>query len=57
MIEFAPKAQYTAIVDNWGPYYVERVQALLDGTWKPANGWEGIKEGAGGHGALHEPAR
>ncbi|MGD9503225.1 MAG: BMP family ABC transporter substrate-binding protein, partial [Methyloceanibacter sp.] len=25
MIKFAPKAQYTSIVDNWGPYYVRRV--------------------------------
>ncbi|MCR4283036.1 MAG: BMP family ABC transporter substrate-binding protein [Bauldia sp.] len=45
MIKFAPKAQYTAIVDDWGPYYVERVKAALDGTWKPSNVWYGIKEG------------
>ena len=45
MIEFAPKAQYTAIVDNWGPYYVERTQALLDGTWTSQASWEGIKDG------------
>ncbi len=46
MIKFAPKAQYTAIVDDWGPYYVGRIQAALDGTWKPEDRWEGIKEGA-----------
>ena len=34
MIKFGPKAQLTAIVDNWAPYYIERVQAVLDGTWK-----------------------
>jgi simple sugar transport system substrate-binding protein len=45
MISFAPKAQYTAIVDNWGPYYVERVQAVLDGTWKSQGSWEGLKQG------------
>ena len=46
MIKFAPKAQYTAIVDDWAPYYTRRIQELLDGTWKPTNVWEGIKEGA-----------
>ncbi|MGC4023947.1 MAG: BMP family ABC transporter substrate-binding protein [Mesorhizobium sp.] len=46
MTKFAPKAQYTAIVDDWGPYYVSRVKAALDGTWKPEDRWEGLKEGA-----------
>src|SRR5688500_172446 len=46
MIKFAPNAQLTAIVDDWAPYYTRRVQELLDGTWKPTNVWEGIKEGA-----------
>ena len=45
MIEFAPKAQLTAIVDNWGPYYTERAQAVLDGTWKTHNVWLGLKDG------------
>jgi len=44
MISFAPKAQYTSIEDNWGPYYVERVKALLDGTWKSQASWEGLKD-------------
>ncbi len=44
MISFAPKAQYTAITDDWGPYYVERVKAVLDGTWKSQASWEGLKE-------------
>ena len=45
MESFAPKAQMTAIVDDWGPYYVERVGAVLDGTWKSGNTWDGIKAG------------
>jgi len=45
MIEFAPKAQYTAIVDTWGPYYVKRLQAVLDGTWKSEQSWDGLKDG------------
>ena len=44
MISFAPKAQYTSIEDNWGPYYVERVKAALDGTWKSQASWEGLKD-------------
>ena len=27
MIKFGPKTQLTAIIDNWGPYYIERVKA------------------------------
>ena len=46
MIKFAPKSQYTAIVDDWGPYYIERIGEVLAGTWKPEDRWEGIKEGA-----------
>ena len=33
-IKFAPKAQLTATIDNWGPYYVKRVGEVIDGTWK-----------------------
>ncbi|MDG4896958.1 MULTISPECIES: BMP family ABC transporter substrate-binding protein [unclassified Mesorhizobium] len=46
MIKFAPNAQLTALTDEWGPYYISRVQAALDGTWKPDNVWLGIKDGA-----------
>ncbi len=45
MTSFAPNAHMTAIVDKWGPYYVDRVQAMLDGTWKADNVWLGMKEG------------
>ncbi|MBB4302269.1 simple sugar transport system substrate-binding protein [Rhodobium orientis] len=45
MIEFAPKAQLTAIEDHWGPYYVRRIQAVIDGTWKSQASWEGLKDG------------
>ena len=38
---FAPKGQLTAIVDNWGPYYIERTQAVLDGSWQSQNVWLG----------------
>ncbi|MEF2553042.1 BMP family ABC transporter substrate-binding protein [Aurantimonas sp. A2-1-M11] len=45
MTSFAPNAHMTAIVDQWGPYYVKRVQALLDGTWEAENVWLGMAEG------------
>jgi basic membrane protein A and related proteins len=42
MIKFASKTQLTAPVNNWGPYYVKRVQDLIDGTWKSDNVWGGL---------------
>ena len=33
-IRFAPKAQLTATIDNWSPYYIKKVQDVIDGTWK-----------------------
>ena len=43
MIKFGPNAQLTAIVNNWGPYYVERVQAVLDNKWTSGDVWGGLK--------------
>lgn len=45
MFDAAPKAQLTAIVDNWGPYYVARTKAAMDGTWKSQASWDGLAEG------------
>jgi simple sugar transport system substrate-binding protein len=42
MTKFAPKAQLTAIVDNWSDYYVARTKAVLDGTWKSQDTWGGM---------------
>lgn len=42
MIAFAPKAQLTAIVDDWSAYYIRRVQAVLDGSWKSEDVWGGF---------------
>ena len=42
MIKFAPKNQYTSIIDDWGPYYVSRVKAALDGSWKSIDVWGGM---------------
>jgi simple sugar transport system substrate-binding protein len=43
MIAFAPKAQLTAIVDNWDGYYVARAKAVLDGTWSSSDTFGGFK--------------
>jgi basic membrane protein A len=45
MIKFGPETQLTSIVDDWGPYYTERVKAVIDGTWKQHDVWGGMKEG------------
>jgi basic membrane protein A and related proteins len=42
MIKFGPKAQLTSILDTWAPYYIARVKAELDGTWKESNVWGGL---------------
>ncbi len=44
MIEFGPKAQMTAIVDNWGDYYIARAKAVIDGTWKSEDTWGGFDQ-------------
>jgi simple sugar transport system substrate-binding protein len=43
MIKFGPKTQLTSIIDNWGPYYVDRVRAELDGMWASSDVWGGLK--------------
>ncbi|HEY8565311.1 MAG TPA: BMP family ABC transporter substrate-binding protein [Beijerinckiaceae bacterium] len=45
MERFAPKAQLTAIIDDWNDYYVSRVNAVLDGTWKSGDTWGGLDSG------------
>jgi len=45
MSGFAPDSHLTGIVDVWAPYYIERVKAVMDGTWEPVNVWHGIADG------------
>lgn len=45
MVKFAPKAQLSAIIDNWDGYYVERAKAVMDGTWESQDTWGGLKSG------------
>jgi simple sugar transport system substrate-binding protein len=45
MIKFGPKAQLTSIIDDWAPYYVERVGLALDGKWATGAVWDGLDKG------------
>ena len=45
MIKFGPNTQLTSIVDDWGPYYTERVKELMEGTYKQTDIWGGFKDG------------
>ena len=45
-IRFAPKAQLTATIDNWGPYYVERVGHIFTDTWITGDYFGHMDEGA-----------
>ena len=42
MIKFGPKAQLTAIINNWTPYYVDRVKLALDKKWATGDVWGGL---------------
>lgn len=44
MKEFAPDAQLFSSVNDWAPYYIQKIQQVLDGTWTTGEGpghWAG----------------
>ncbi len=43
--KFAPNSWLTAAVYNWGPYYLKRVKAAMNGTWKTGIYYGSIKDG------------
>ena len=45
MAAYKPKPRLSSIIDHWSPYYIDRVQAVLDGKWESKASWTGIKEG------------
>ncbi len=45
MADYKPSPRVSSIIDNWAPYYVKRVGALLDGTYEQTDSWAGIPEG------------
>ena len=42
MMKLAPKAQLTSSIDNWAPYYIDRVKLAMDGSWKSTDTWGGL---------------
>jgi len=42
MAAFAPNALLTSIIDNWADYYVDRTQAVLDGSWVSTDTFGGM---------------
>jgi basic membrane protein A and related proteins len=45
MTQFAPTTELTADINNWGPYYVKRVEEAMAGTWKSTDVWGGFDSG------------
>jgi basic membrane protein A and related proteins len=43
--KFAKNAWLTAAVYNWGPYYLKRVKAAADGSWKSGFYYGSLKDG------------
>jgi simple sugar transport system substrate-binding protein len=44
MAEYKPSPRVASIIDNWAPYYLKRVQDVLDGTWEQQASWGGMAE-------------
>ena len=54
MSEYAPWPRVSSIIDDWGPYYVARTKAVLDGTWESVSTWDGIGAGMVGIGEISD---
>jgi basic membrane protein A len=40
-----PKAALTSPIFIWGPFYIDTVQKVMDGTWETSQFWGGWKDG------------
>ncbi|MCH2095613.1 MAG: BMP family ABC transporter substrate-binding protein [Rhodobacteraceae bacterium] len=54
MGEYAPMPRVSSIIDNWGPYYVQQVGRVMDGTWESVDTWDGIAPGMVGIGEISD---
>ncbi|ARE84003.1 Purine-binding protein BAB2_0673 [Roseovarius sp. EC-HK134] len=54
MAEYAPFPRVSSIIDNWAPYYIDRTQAVIDGTWESTQTWDGIGPGMVGIGEISD---
>lgn len=44
MGKYGPKAQLSGTTHQWGKFYTNTTQAVLDGTWTAASTWGGVKD-------------
>lgn len=54
MGQYAPFPRVSSIIDDWGPYYIARTQAVMDGTWESMDTWDGIGPGMVGIGEISD---
>jgi basic membrane protein A and related proteins len=45
MSRFAPNHVMTSIIDDWSPYYIERVRLALEGKWESKDTFDGLAKG------------
>jgi basic membrane protein A len=45
MAPLAPDAVLTSAIWNWGPYYIDIVESVIDGTWESEQYWGGWQDG------------
>ena len=44
MSSFAPEYHLASVIHDWAPYYVKRIEALLNNNWQSGSEWTGMKE-------------
>ncbi len=52
MADYGPLPRVSSIIDDWAPYYIARVQAVMDGSWSSKDTWDGIGAGMVGIGEI-----
>ena len=45
MSKYGPKTCLTGVTHVWDKYYIDRVNAVLNGTWKSMDTWGGVGQG------------
>lgn len=45
MLKFGPHRELTSAITNWGGYYTQEAEAVLNGTWKSHDTWGGLASG------------
>jgi len=46
MTAYGPDAHLASAIINWGPYYTQTMQQVVDGSWQTGSAWWGVAEGA-----------